>query len=1083
MFGKLLLMAVIGTILGAISAQAAQIVVSQRASEKERYAASELQRYLYQLSGEMLPIVNDSGRIDDAAIFVGRAGNHPHIDALVRDGQLTASADDPGAQGYVLKKTTFRDRPALVIAGSDDVGVLYGVYGLLDEHFGISFSLSGSAIPGTRRGFHLPEVDERKTPAVEVRGILPWTNFPQSATVYSMEDYKFIIDQMAKMRMNFLHIHNYNGMLEHNEPFHNFELDGFMSRVWMPTSRTGHAWAGPAWDVNEYLFGAADLFDDYDFGSDAGLYNDHLSDRDVFSKGVTLFQRVIDYAHSRGVRVGLGLDIDLIPPEYNANADDPAVIAARVEQLTRDYPNLDYLICFQSETGAHEEEQQAFFERWRTIFMGFYDGYKERNLPTRLAVAGWGLDPESIATLPADVIAGPIAPYSSGFESGAIYGDREYWGCPWTERDFNSSQYYYPYTMDLQDTIDAYRNRAPNMTGLYTLTWRLTDAVEPRIIYTAQAPWDDQDRYLTSRDVYHEYASRHFGAEFADDIADILDGNEPYACNLGECAPTPEFTGVTRMGAADDYLMNLLTLTFFKGKQEVLKVNAVDFTNQQGVQKAPAGEDGECVAFINSGDWLEYRGVDFGDGADRVVLTASSDTDGGDLELRIGGHHGTRLGESHIDNTGGWLDWRDFEFEIDGVSGDQDLYIMFLAPEVNDLPKAIEQVEQLDAMIAAATDPGNARRLSELRARIASARDFIELQHTFLDLEWEDMPGKFPSWVRNFTHRVNDISSLGNVQSIQNRWIQLRYQARLQELRNQHTVLPPDNVVARGTKDGAVITWTNKQDSISGFHVYRDGERITREPLPRYARSFVDTADGLFTYTVTARDNEINKRESRPSLPAVCAAGDADREAPHIVVISPPVSVAPGQPLDVNARVLDGRTYDSVSASLYYRPTGEGEWQSMPMERRTKAVFTGRIPAREISSRGVEYFIRASDGTNSSVFPATAGEVALTAVVYGARERAPGRPGKISVEGRSIVWQGHRDGQAHWFKIYRGETSDFVPSRANFLTYVGGDTKRFEDLGMDFKGRPLNGKWYYKVTAVCRQGYETRPTESVGVVW
>ncbi len=1083
MFRRFVMMAVIGTCFNAISVEAAQIVVPRRASDKESYAASELQRYLYQLTGQLLPISNDSARINETAIFVGRAGNHSHIDALVENGEITVSADDPGPQGYVLKNTTYRNYPVLVIAGSDDVGVMYGVYGLLDEHYEVSFSFTGSVVPGTKREFYLPQVDERKAPSVEIRGILPWTNFPQSATVYSMEDYKFIIDQMAKMRMNFLHIHNYNGMLTHNEPFHNFELEGFMSRVWMPTARTGHAWAGPAWDVNEYLFGAADLFGDYDFGSDVGLYNDNLSNREVFSKGVTLFQKVIDYAHSRGVRVGLGLDIDLIPDEYNAKACDPAVVEARVTQLTRDYPNLDYLICFQSETGAHEAEKQEFFERWRNIFMGFYDGYKQQNLPTRLAVAGWGLDPESIATLPPDVIAGPIAPYSAGFETGEIYGDREYWGCPWLERDFNSSQYYYPYTMDLQDTIDSYQQRAPNMTGLYTLTWRLADAVEPRMIYIAKAPWDDQNRYSTSRDVYHEFASRHFGAEFADKITDILDGNEPYACDMGECAPTPEFTGATRLDFANEYLMNILTFAFFMGEQEVVTINAADYASQQGVQKAPSGQNGECVGHINSGDWIGYTEVDFGDGADRVVVRAASDTHGGDIELRISSHHGTRLGEHTISNTGGWLNWQDFEFSIDEVSGIQNLYIMFLPPEVNDLPKAIDQVEILDNMIASADDPGNKRRLGELRCRIAAARDFIQLQHTFLELDWSQMPGQFPSWVRNFTHRVNDISSLGNVQSIQNRFIQLRYLPRLQELRNQHEVLPPCNVVARGTKDGAVISWTNKQDSVSGFNVYRDGQRINEQPLPQYARSFTDTADGVFTYVVTAIDNEIDGRESRPSLAAVCAAGNAENEPPHIVVISPPVSVAADQPLEVKARILDGRTYESISAELYYRTMGGKNWKSLPMERRTKAVFCGLIPPTEISPAGIEYYIRASDGTNSSVFPATADEVALTAVVYGTGQEQPGRPGRISVEGRSINWQGHNDQEAHWYRIYRSNTSDFVPSAANFLSYVGGDTERFEDLGLDFKGRRLNGKWYYRVTAVCRQGHESQATESVSVVW
>ena len=86
---------------------------------------------------------------------------------------------------------------------------------------------------------------------------------------------------------------------------------------------------------------------------------------------------------------------------------------------------------------------------------------------------------ESVARLPKDVICAPISYYSAAFEPGNIYGEREYWGCPWLERDWSSSQYYYPYNVDLSETIHAYEKASENMKGFYALTWRLTDAVSP----------------------------------------------------------------------------------------------------------------------------------------------------------------------------------------------------------------------------------------------------------------------------------------------------------------------------------------------------------------------------------------------------------------------------------------------------------------------------------------------------------------------------------------------------------------------------------------------------------------------------
>ena len=179
-----------------------------------------------------------------------------------------------------------------------------------------------------------------------MRGVLPWTNFPQSATVYSMEDWIFIIDQMARMRMNFLNIHNYNGQGRHNEMYHSFEYNGILPRNWNATASSGHVWSGPGWDVNEYRFGAKDLFDDYDFGTDSTLHNDYLDNKSVAAKGTSMFQQVIDHAHSRGVKIGLGLDIDIVMSEYGVAANAAGLPEAQAKAVMEHYDNLDVLLMF-----------------------------------------------------------------------------------------------------------------------------------------------------------------------------------------------------------------------------------------------------------------------------------------------------------------------------------------------------------------------------------------------------------------------------------------------------------------------------------------------------------------------------------------------------------------------------------------------------------------------------------------------------------------------------------------------------------------------------------------------------------------
>ena len=429
-----------------------------------QYSSKELQRYIYQLSGEYLTIAKNANYSEQTVFVIGKIDTDPVIRTLIEKNILKNESASLGEEGYSLQKVEWGNKSMIVISANTSIGCMYGVYGLLDDYYNVGFYMGGDVMPQRKHAFYLPDVNEMKTPSLYIRGFIPWTNFPQSATVYSWNDWKFIIDQAARMRMNFIHIHNYNGQNGHNEMFHNFTVNGYTSRTWMPTARSGHQWACPGFEVKNFRFGGGDLFDDYDFGSSGTLHNESLSNEEVSSKGISLFKKVIAYAHQRGVKIALGIDIDLILPEYGLSADDPLVIHARIKQITTDYPDLDYLVLFISEMIHHDNEKLV---QWQRIFDAMYIQVKETAHNTRIAVSGWGLKKEIADQLPRDVIAAPISGYSDSFEDGSIYGDREYWGCPWLERDIYSSNYYYPYEMHLSNTISAFSRKAANMKELY----------------------------------------------------------------------------------------------------------------------------------------------------------------------------------------------------------------------------------------------------------------------------------------------------------------------------------------------------------------------------------------------------------------------------------------------------------------------------------------------------------------------------------------------------------------------------------------------------------------------------------------
>ncbi len=928
-----------------------QIVLPANATRIEKYAALELQRYLFLVSGEKLEI--------QAAPVSVKPGSFV----------LRKEAGKAGPQGYVLKK----EGNNVLITGSDPEGVLYGVYGLLEDHYGIGFYLGGDVIPEGRQPFMPAVLDETKTPAVAIRGFLPWTNFPQSATSYSWEDWKFILDQMAKMRFNFLHIHNYNGEAGHNEMYHNFSVNGILSRVWMATAKTGHGWACPGWDVNQYRFGASHLFGDYDFGADVALHNEMLSDEQVFRKGVSMFQRVIEYAHERGIKIGLGLDVDLILPEYKTESDNPEVIKSQVNEIASNYPDLDYLLCFQSENIASKTE---LWKKWRRVFDGFYAGMKTKSPNTRLAVAGWGIDPKNTATLPADVICAPISAYSDGCETGAIYGDREYWGCPWLERDFNSSEYYYPYNMHLTNTIKAWNNRAPNMKGFYCLTWRLTDAIDPKMSFMSKAAWNDMSK-VTSRDIYRAYAAKNYGEAAADDITAIINQNEPFASGFGECQETPGF----KLLGKDEYLLNIKTITV-NGVARFASHCASFFD----VQKAPCSEGGECVGFIRQGSWLEFSNYDFGVSTDSLVVRVSSASHGGIIEFRQDSLEGLILGTCTVDDTQGWQAWINKTVKIKPVTGRHHLILRFREkPPVSVMPeyeRARAQIAIIDRCIAKASTARKVR-LQNLRCRIAAARDHILLNEKFGDPNWTEMPDVMQSWVRNFTHRVTDISSLGNVMSSQNRFVQLNFLPKESKARKAVTIDAP-----------------------------------------------------LFP-----------------------------------VVISAPSSTCAGQPAAVTVRVMDSKTYESVSANLYWRAAGSEDWNTRPMIRRVKAIFTQELPPDGL----LEYYITVSDGTSIVRWPVP-GNKSLITMNYKTVSTIA-QPTSVKVDNRTITWTPVTG--AFWYRIYRGTTPGFKPGPASLVTFVPASMNAFIDYAPGFDGRPLSGNQFYKVTALDKSGNESSAGEAV----
>ena len=138
---------------------AAVIVLSAEAAPSEKRAAGELQHFLQEMSGALLPIEAEGAPVRGTRVLVGRSGA---VDALKPGIAFDSLADE----GFVLK-TVGRD---LIIAGGRRRGTMYGVTALLEKLGCRWVAPDASRIPKLAT-IRVGPLDEVQKPAFEYRDV------------------------------------------------------------------------------------------------------------------------------------------------------------------------------------------------------------------------------------------------------------------------------------------------------------------------------------------------------------------------------------------------------------------------------------------------------------------------------------------------------------------------------------------------------------------------------------------------------------------------------------------------------------------------------------------------------------------------------------------------------------------------------------------------------------------------------------------------------------------------------------------------------------------------------------------------
>ena len=504
-FGFILALAIFATTVAGATAASVTIVVSPQASPIEILAAREVRRYFFLRTGDLAPIVAAAAVPAGDAVVVAR-GDRP-LAAGAKAGPISP-------QQYVLRGDGHR----VWIVGGDDIGTLYGAYRFADR-IGVRFYLHGDVVPDAQSAPVLPRFEEVGKPLFPVRGIQPFHDFPEGPDWWNRDDYLAYIDQLPKLRMNFIGFHTYPEWDGVAEPGVWIGLPADADKAGNATFSYPAEWAstarGGGWNyaptlTSDFTGGAGLLFDRDQYGPDvlAGLLPFPGTPADcntVFNRTGALFRDAFSEAHSLGVRTCIGTETPLGVPKpvrerlkrEGKDPGNPAVLRELYEGIFRRIEAacpVDTYWLWTPESWTWDSNKPGEFQATTRDIAAALGALDALGHPFALATSGWVLGPKEDRAaldrfLPKDCPMSCInrndghAPIEPGF---ANVTGRPKWAIPWLEND-PSLTAPEPWVGRMRyEAADALRL---GCTGLIGIHWR-TKAVGANVAALADAAWD-----------------------------------------------------------------------------------------------------------------------------------------------------------------------------------------------------------------------------------------------------------------------------------------------------------------------------------------------------------------------------------------------------------------------------------------------------------------------------------------------------------------------------------------------------------------------------------------------------------------
>ena len=483
-----------------VGADGAAIVCVADGGRLERLAAQEVRRYVYLRTGRLLPIVDDAGQSGE-------------VIRLTVDEQL-------GGEAYQFSSHKDNGRTVLTISGGSPLAVLYGAYGLA-EKLGVRFYLHGDVVPDEQVAFALPTLNEKHRPLFETRGIQPFHDFPEGPDWWNGDDYKAILSQLVKMRMNFIGLHCYPEGGVGAEPgvwigtADQVNTDGTVQAAyparWFTTANPRGEWGYRRRQAGAYDFGAGAVYGQDWYGAEemeARQQWQETTDEqqvELFNDVGGLWADVFGFGKLFGIKACIGTETPLTVPAQvqerlqTAGKDpaDAAVVRELYEgmfrRIMRAHP-LDYYWFWTPEAWAWSGMSMEQVEATKRDLVLAVEAAQNVGAPFTLATCGWMLGPPQDRamfdavlpkTMPFSCINGGVGfePVEVGF---ARVKDRPTWAIPWLEDD---PAMIIPQLWAGRMRRDAADALAYGCSGLLGIHWR-TRILGPNVSALAAAAWD-----------------------------------------------------------------------------------------------------------------------------------------------------------------------------------------------------------------------------------------------------------------------------------------------------------------------------------------------------------------------------------------------------------------------------------------------------------------------------------------------------------------------------------------------------------------------------------------------------------------